>query len=207
MPEVYLSETSKNEPLVLMQISCGNFNDDICSLYIGEHDDAKILAKLFVQTLRLDESNIPRVELQINERRKQAMDSRVETSSPIINDHLEQCSISPVMNDNLEQCSVSPVLSPAEAAYQAAQSNWHNNSPIHAQIPTSYRDMKYSSGPKSAKKLPNQEAFDRMHNYSKHKAQRAEQLRNRMENERVRQIESSTFKYVIFAFSSAPCCV
>ena len=183
MPEVYLSEASKNEPLVLMQISCGN--GDMCSLFIGEYDDSAQLARLFVQTLGLGESYIPRVELQINDRRKQAIDSREIA----------------VNEDRASEAS-SIAISPAEAAYHAARENWHNSPPSRSgidsgtsQIPTSYRDLKYTSADRdNVKRLPNQEVFDRMHNYSKHKAQRAVQLRNRMENERVKQIESSTFK-------------
>jgi hypothetical protein len=205
MSEVYLSQESKNAPVVIMQINCAD--GGVCSLYIGEHDDATQLADLFITQLALPAALKDRVEGQINERRKQFFETRLR----------EQTEEQAVYRDEPDIAETANA-SPAEAAYSKARFDWNQNNhnqnspfakllrkmsletPGHSPGGKPHKNDRkafYSASKSSVsnqKPLPNQAAFDRMFDYSKGKEQRQEQRRNEQELERMRSIESTTFK-------------
>lgn len=71
---IFLSEESRNEALLVMQISAKDGSN--CHIYVGEKDDATLLATMFCKEHNLPDNVIDRVASQIVHRRELAMESR-----------------------------------------------------------------------------------------------------------------------------------
>jgi hypothetical protein len=224
MAAVYLSEQSKASPVVIMQVTCAD--GSVCSLYIGDQDDASELALKFITQLGLPENLKERVEGQIIERRNQYFENARQQLLQQQQQGQGQSEGTPQSSSRAGETSGANV-SPAEAAYYNAQANWQEDINNNKESPegspfgklkksatmtpasasksgtpggdrTMLKSSSFYSSKGSAvskqKPLPNQAAFDRMYDYSKHKAQRREQMKTHTERERQRIIESSTFK-------------
>lgn len=208
MSEIFLSEESKNNALLIMQINVKDGKS--CQIFVGRSDDPSRLATMFVEKHNLPESVIDRICQQISQRRDIALQSDVDLISIRNFDSGEKLHESLIETEHLRG-AISNGTFKGETTFNNARKNWATSftgksrrtisgarqrlSPSTAGVVISSSNVvpPYSREG-NMKPLSNQILFERMYSYASYHRRRRELLRSQVETERVDTLNSSTFR-------------